>query len=267
MVQTRMTRLARLVVRLYPSAWRARYAAEVLDLLEAAPVRFRDLTELTSGLILERGRALASSPASPRRTEAVLVLFGPVVVLVVVLAATVLGQLLRISAGAWPPSVALTGQVVLMVVVFGSLLARGARAIRQRDVRPSGALSVTLLALFVVTSVSAWGDLVRFDGLDHRVPARLVSVGAGLFFWVMGIGATRGLWPDRTILDAIDRREVAEQQLRLSRAWVEGCHATAVHGHPVPLAEAEAQVAHWETERQSATARLEAMGYLRWDRR
>lgn len=254
-----MTWLARLIVGLYPAAWRERYEAEVLDLLEAAPVRLRDLKELALGLVLERWRQLASSPESPKRTAVVLVLFGPVIVLSVVLAATGAGRMLRGALGAWPPDLANAGEWAVIAVVFASFPIRWAVARLPRR-RLGLGLVVLLVTLFVVVAASAWGDLVRFEGW-RGLSARMAGLMAILLFCYLGSGLTRGYWPDRTILDAIDRRWVAEQQLAMSRAWVAGCHTSAANGLPVPLADAEAQVAHWEAELREARAALDAMGY------
>jgi len=253
-----LTWLARLIVHLYPSAWRERYEAEVLDLLEATPLRLRDLNELVQGLVLERWRQLAASPESPRRTEAVLVLFGPVTVLATVLVAIGAGRMLRGSLGAWPPDWASAGEWVVIAVVFAALPLRWAASRLAR--RPFTGLVVLLALLIVVVAGSAWGDLVRFEGFRGRSDS-MADLMALLLFWFLGGSLTRGFWPDRTILDAIDRREVAQQQLDMSRAWVEGCHRSAASGLPVPLEEAEAQVVQWEDELREADAAVETMGY------
>lgn len=46
MMATYNARLARLIVRLYPAAWRGRYAGEALDLLEARPPTWGDVGDL-----------------------------------------------------------------------------------------------------------------------------------------------------------------------------------------------------------------------------
>jgi hypothetical protein len=256
-----LTWLARLIIGWYPSAWRERYEAEVLDLLEAARVRLRDLKELVQGLVLERWRQLASSPESPRRTAVVLVLFGPVIVLAVVLAATGVGHMLRDAFGAWPETWVDAGEWVMFVVLFGLIPFEWRSKSRRRADQRGVVVGATLAALFVLVAGNAWGDLVRFDGSWRQISWTLADIVVLKLFWVAGIGLTHGLWPDKTIIDAIDRREMAQQQLDMSRAWVEGCHTSAANGLPVPLEEAEAQVARWEAEFRDARAALEAMGY------
>lgn len=256
-----ISRLARAIVRQYPAAWRERYEDEVIGLVNEAPVRIRDLADLAHGLIVERWRELLSSSESPRRTEIVLVVFGPLVVLAVVLSGAALGWLLRTALGPWSPAWADAGEWTLVVLLLGSLPFRW-RAVSPFHERRRGRTLLALLgALFVLVSGSEWGELVRFDGSYRRFSETLATVLALKLFWLVGIGMTRGLWPDKSILDPIMSVDVAEEQLRLSRAWVEGCHLSASNGIPAPLAEAEAQVARWEAELLKAKDALHAMGY------
>jgi hypothetical protein len=55
MLQGLWTRLAGLVVRCYPHAWRDRYEPEMLALIEATPARPAIVIDLLSGLLRERG--------------------------------------------------------------------------------------------------------------------------------------------------------------------------------------------------------------------
>jgi len=65
-----MTRLARAVLRLYPAAWRDRYEAEMVDLVDHRPMRLRDLFDLAAGALdarlhprLVRPAVAAASPS------------------------------------------------------------------------------------------------------------------------------------------------------------------------------------------------------------
>ncbi len=256
-----MTRLAQAIVRRYPTAWRERYEDEVIELVDDAPVRMRDLADLAHGLIVERWRELLSSAESPRRTEFVLVMFGPLVVLSVVLSGAATGWLLRLALGPWSPAWADVGEWALMVLLLASFPFRWRSVLPPHENRRGRMLLVLLAGLFVLVSMSEWGELVRFDGSYRRFSESLATVMALGLFWLIGVGTTRGLWPDKSILDPIMGVEVAEEQLRLSRAWVEGCHVSASQGIPAPLAEAEAQVVHWEAELLKAKEALHAMGY------
>ena len=50
---TRAGALARRIIWLYPRAWRARYADEMIALLDQSPARWRDVVDLASGAVWE----------------------------------------------------------------------------------------------------------------------------------------------------------------------------------------------------------------------
>ena len=254
------TRLARAIVQRYPLAWRERYADEVLELVGAASVRLSDLGDLIHGLIVERWRELVTADHAPRRTQALLGLLGPIVVLTVVLASAGLGRMLQTWGGPWPPQwIGIGGWTV-----FALLLITGVGRMRRMFQRVPAPPGLTLLAalawLSLMVVAAEWGNLIRFEGSGTLLPAS-PSWRRALFFWIVGTGMTRDLWPDKSILDAIDQRDAYDEQLRLARAWVEGCHTTMANGLPAPLAEAEAQVEHLSAELERATAELVARGY------
>jgi len=255
-----LTWLARLIVRTYPSAWRERYEAEVVELVDAAPVRLRDLGDLLHGLLVERWRELVTADHAPRRTQVLLGLLGPVVVLTVVLSSTGLGRMLKTGSGPWPPQWVETGEwtVVALFLIIG---VGRMRRLFQRVPAPPGLTLLTALAWLSLMVVAAeWGNLMRFDLTADALPIP-VSWRRLLLFCLVGTSLTRDLWPDTSILDAIDQRDAYHEQLRLARAWVEGCHTTMANGLPAPLAEAEAQVEHLNRELERATAELAGKGY------
>lgn len=120
-----MTSLASALVRRYPLAWRERYEAEVLALLEDSPPGIRDLLELTRGLFVERVKSWVEPGEHPYRTF--IVLRGCVSVLrvlpaiVLVVGTALAGDAIRMQVGP-PPTVAedlaLAGVLVALCVYY-----------------------------------------------------------------------------------------------------------------------------------------------------
>jgi len=69
------------------------------------------------------------------------------------------------------------------------------------------------------------------------------------------------LWPSRELLRAFAELQGAEQQLRSSRQWVDGCHEMIAKGVPSPLREAEAQVELATRRRDEIKERIHSLGY------
>lgn len=252
--------LAKAIVRRYPAAWRERYEDEVMELVNAAPIRFTDLGELIHGLIVERWRELVTADDAPRRTQAILVLLGPGVILATILVAIAVGRGLTLSIGPWPSQWVDVGEWTFFSLFLVHVLV-STRWLFQRLPAPAGfTLLAGLLSLFVMVALAEWGDIMRFEGSQNVMPVP-VTWRRAIFFWMVGIGLTRGRWPDKSILDAIDQRDAYNEQLRLARAWVDGCHTAMAAGLSAPLADAEAQVQSLQQELDRATAELAAKGY------
>lgn len=253
-------RIARAIVRRYPAAWRERYEDEVLELVNAAPLRLSDLCELLYGLMVERWRELVTADDAPRRTQAILILLGPGVILVTILVAIAVGRGLATTVGPWPSQWVDVGEWTLSGLFLLHVLASTRWLSRRLSVPAWLTLLGGLLSLFVMVALAEWGNIIRFEGSENVMPVP-VTWRRALFFWMIGTGLTRGRWPDKSILDAIDQRDAYEGQLRLAQAWVAGCHTSMASGLPAPLTEAEAQVDHLRRELDRANDELAAKGY------
>ena len=263
-------RLALNLVRRYPAAWRERYEAEVSALIDESPVRLSDLGELFRGLITERARELMSAADKPKRTAAVLTWMPAVFMLIFTAAAVALGQALRRLAGPWSePQQEILGVAIVsfLLVVTGFRIAANRRHWRRPLPKPpvgqspAWLASVLLPCVFIAIACATWADVLFARSDSDSTPWWLHAFIRG-YVYLMVLGhLTASLWPGRELLHALGELEGAEGWLRVNEAWVVSCREWIAKGVPSPLDDALAQVGHWTIERDSARARLQALGY------
>ena len=261
-------RLALKLVRRYPAAWRERYETEVSALIEDSPVRLGDLGELLRGLITERARELVAADDRPRRTAAVLTWMPAVFMLIFTATAVALGLMLRRVAGPWSTTQKETYGVAIVSLMFvlGTVLlvaiVRHARRPHPKSPfaqSPAWVASLLLPCVFMAIVAATWGD-VLFAASDS-LPWWLHAFNRGYLYFLYLGHLTWSLWPGGDLLRALGALEVAEGHLKMNEAWVVSCREWIAKGVPSPLNDALAQVGHWTLERDSARARLQALGY------
>jgi hypothetical protein len=251
-----LRRLAVALVRNYPRPWREKYAGEVVELLEASPVRVRDVGELARGLALERARELIESDERPGRTAAILTWMNPLFALTFMAMAWGLGRGLLSLTGPWSEAGAdLAGWAVAFSLIEVPLAWSAVWLVRRRrrgpgpsppsslpqppwPPRPPGWVSATgLPVLFILITLIAWADLSPWDWLSSS------------------------FLPGSRMLQALARVAGAENQLKSAERWVEGCHTMIAQGVPSPLNEAQALVDRWTAQHAEALEHLHEVGY------
>jgi hypothetical protein len=276
-----LRRLAVALVRNYPRPWREKYAGEVVELLEASPVRVRDVGELARGLALERARELIESDERPGRTAAILTWMNPLFALTFMAMAWGLGRGLLSLTGPWSEAGAdLAGWAVAFSLIEVPLAWSAVWLVRRRrrgpgpsppsslpqppwPPRPPGWVSATgLPVLFILFTLIAWADLSPWDH-PHR-PDFVVYLDALWWMWMWGyqIGwLSSSFLPGSRMLQALARVAGAENQLKSAERWVEGCHTMIAQGVPSPLNEAQALVDRWTAQHAEALEHLHEVGY------
>lgn len=104
--------IARWLVRHYPEPWRARYEDEVLALLDDASVRWRDVIDLSRGLVTERAMSLFEPGDHPAAASVMWVFFTLGTVIAAWLVAAMAGYGLRRLTGPLPAAAGLVGIVL-----------------------------------------------------------------------------------------------------------------------------------------------------------
>ena len=172
------------LLRLYPRTWRQRYEAEVLDLLESRPIRWRDRLDLARGAL-----DAWLHPAQPSTAPAVAALAG---------GGAWLGAALVLAGQPVPPDwpgylvemvpFALVGTSFLLVAVVGCALRLGDGADRF------GRLALAAAVLGQVAWLVAL--LLLAAGLDYGATTALASTAAGFGTVLVGLALLRaGDWP------------------------------------------------------------------------
>ncbi len=176
------------LVRLYPRAWRARYEAEFLAVLEAAPPDRRDLVDIARGAVDAH-----LHPAEPSLVPGLAAVIGGGLW---ILAAVPIAALP--TPPDWPGYLldslpaALLAVVCLVVAVAGTWLREDGRG---GDVgRRLGRVGVGLAVIGHVAWAVALG--ATFAGLGYGAPVAVASTVAGLGTVLVGLALVRaGDWP------------------------------------------------------------------------
>ncbi|NQW04556.1 MAG: hypothetical protein HQ485_11070 [Acidobacteria bacterium] len=275
-----LTRIAAALVSRYPQAWRDRYGDEVLELIEASPLRLSDVSELARGLVVERVRELIESDEHPDRTARILGWMQPAFVMTFMCVTWGIGLGLRGWAGA--PSELLTdaGAVTLIVAAVGVMTTDVVLWWRLRRARRSGAdplpsqfpawAGVALLPLLMVwTAFAVWGDFEGFVGASNPGSYYWFRVYTHIWIPLTLVGRlSSSFWPGRSMLQALARVTNARSGLDVARRSVESCTVWIARGVSSPLGAAEAEVEHWTQELDDARKHLHKIGYrARFERR
>lgn len=153
----------------FPNAWRARYEAEVRDLLEAQPFTWRTTIDLTAACADAWLQSLAL-PASPRLRRAIHVgsRIGAMLLIggIGVLWAGSLAPALE-AAPWWTSSVRITANIAWFVTLLVAVLFFIGPFIEEPDRRPALLPSLNLLSVFFLAvaldgSTARLGDVIGF---------------------------------------------------------------------------------------------------------
>ena len=254
-----MTRTARVVVRLYPFAWRERYADEVLALLDDSHVRLADVFELSRGLIVERAKSLIEPAEHPTLTDwgfravAGVIGIAPAVTLVVG-GATLGGQLAR-WLGKPSDTLSLIAVAACLVVLVVDVGAR-----RVFRVELSRAINLALVfAICLFTVIWRWG----WTPTDS-VPAHFHTGFSWPQLWIWTLVAHRLLgsrFPWRPMFDAVERYQEMLLAVRDARAEVDRCRASTERVAQWRLQPALETLAKREQDCDEARAIVNRYGY------
>lgn len=258
---SRLSRLARAIVRRYPKAWRQRYEIEIAGFIEDAPAGWRDVLDLARGCVVERARAFIEPEAHPTRAWMLLGVarFVPAVAFYGLLVG--LAAVLRDSVPPPPSSVqwaALLSIFPLMAVGFRTLL----RAPNYPTWGPACRVPprwgiATWLALFSLSLV-----VVFWSDPPGNPPSRLGWFGHDTlhwFIWPQPIRKALDLyWPAGLRLSwKLMRIGGLREQLGWARMELRRCESIGAGGvESADLVRAREEVARLERELASALADL-----------
>lgn len=220
--------------------------------------------ELGRGLLVEHAYALFTDEGRPVRTQWVLHLSWPAVILTLLGGAWLIGFGLRAAVGV-PPGLGSQARAFFLALMVFAIAWDGTQWWRTRRFprprHPVWLAVVALIVWFVCVIGLAWAEV---GPLLRQPDSRLVSLHAVMNFyllWVVVSSFLEALWPSERLLEALGRVEVAENELALARQWVAGCHEMAAKGIVSPLDDAEATVARWTAELAEARKAVAALGY------
>jgi hypothetical protein len=252
----------------YPLPWRARYEDEVLQLLEDSPARWRDVADLTRGLLTERALSLFEPGDHPLGTVVTLMLLPFPVVVMCWVSGAFAGSWLRTAFG--PSSVRAGGSPLLGLLLIAGLwlqitwLSRYGRF----DLTPSAAnlsppspqpqWSKKLLRIGVL-----WFCGVFLDALliQWGRPEPLFSSHFPLVI-LLPFGTQI---PIHRLHAEIRYGVTRLQELRILMKWARleltRCESLHASGTSSPLEKARTEVRHLEEQQAEALATLQGMGY------
>lgn len=258
------SRLARAIVQHYPLAWRERYEEEVLALLGQAPVQWRDVIDLSRGLLIEQARSVIEPGDHPALAATVYwVLLAGLRYLpgVVATAATLAAGLwLNRRFGPAPTWVVIAGFVSF--VVGGTCHHKwywpaNRAGIPQNDrlPMPRGRGLAVLLMVFVGFGVVIWA----------RPGGRSEPWQTALWFYMLPGFIASQIRPrftrSREILWAFGALDSVRSQLKWAQMELDRCRILHAEGQWVPLADAEADVQRLRDERDEILGVLHRCGY------
>jgi hypothetical protein len=258
---TTATSVARWMVHRYPAAWRSRYEDEVRDLLDHTSVRWRDVADLTRGLITERTLALFEPGDHPGATSLAFFLFPLSLLACLWLGATVAGHGLQYLVGPLPSAVA--GPIALAEAI--ALLWSHFRFWRKwRGNRENSRAFLwgdrRILPVFGWQWLGVAFAFVLFDQWTIR-PA-FGPAGYSFLLWPVMVGIQTPVHRmGAAIQEAMSELRRAQQEMQWARLELERCESLVAQGQAAPLDAARAEIARIEQAREHALASLHAMGY------
>jgi hypothetical protein len=264
-----MNAIARSIVRCYPRAWRERYEDEVLELIDAGPIRLGDVCGLLRHCISERVLALyePSRHITAYRFISGLALLVYFTVLTVAACAAgalpfLLGAVLRVTLGPFPEQYTdAVGWILLPVFALAVVLhMRQLFRFRHSETTPSPAIGRAAWIMLV-----SYGALVFTIGLSEEFSFRL-ALHHGLFTWLVlqadRLPPAAAQWPGGNLFETLGRLRSARNDLRWARMELDRCEGLYAGRDPGPdLRAARAELSRLTTEEANAMAELDAMGY------
>lgn len=265
--------LANAIAEWYPAAWRARYQAEVLALIDAGTVRLRDVVDLLRGCIRERVLALyePSRHISAYRLISGIALITFLSLLMIgtfAIAAVpfLLGYVIRLAAGPFSPN--LTDAVewallpfFLAVMVWSLIQLWRLQFAHIKSPGPAPAAMATFVWILAACS----GGISFLSGMtadpSYRGPYTHV-----LFSWMLLTNMRQpndGIrWPGSDLFETLGRLRVARYDLRWARMELDRCEGLYEGRDPGPeLRAARAEMTRLTAAEADAMATLDAMGY------
>ena len=250
---SRLSRLARAIVRRYPKAWRQRYEIEIAGFIEDAPAGWRDVLDLARGCVVERARAFVEPEAHPTRAWMLLGLGRYVTALALYAVIVAAAVAVRRAFGEPPASVGYVGFGVSILLMLVGLVAYF-RALRPTPLAPVQRVPAR-------ARVAAW--LFAYAGALVLVywsfpPDRLFSHLSGWSEWYvhpMFIMAALGLYAPsiRRLSGTLMRIGGLREQLGWARMELTRCESLAADGvASADLVRARDEVARLERELASA---------------
>lgn len=173
----------RLLLRLYPAAWRARYEDEFLAVLEERPLSPFDVFDVVLGALDARlrPRSLAIDLA-PRRTNPMnariagfAAIVGGALIIIALPAAWLLGDIPEEVATIVQIAIFLTVEIALLVALIGLSAVQG----RRRPVLTWSAVAVPIAAVVV--------SLLGMAGMAVRGDEPLVAGLSSWYLWSFGL--------------------------------------------------------------------------------
>lgn len=249
------TRLARAIVLRYPPVWRARYADEMLALIDDQPLRWRDVADLARRCLIERARALVE-PADRPRLAAFLAGTAHVLLYVFVGAAftgigVATGWALKQMSAPMSEDVGLVGYLLITIAGCRAMVSFWPRRISKKPV-PFPRVAIWMSVLFVGIVLQNWST-----GLT------------GMAAWPIDMGRvyafaefTDWLWPANPLQDAFRTLGGVRESMKWARMELTRCETLAASGRHVPeLANARAEMDRLLAAERDAMAILRGAGY------
>ena len=260
-----LRQLARVIVSRYPAAWRERYADEVLDLIDNAPVRVFDVGELFRNMLLEQVRAAVDLE---RPTEAATKVmrwkFFAVGMTVVVTLSTSL--FLR---WARPLSAFEVERVTMLALMFWlALLGLWAmhtwrqrrRAKDDRSPFPVWVAIVCLPAHLLATTCWLWAGFIHVSDYSYSLQwmkwiqplNHSLYLGGPVSAWLM-----MQIWPGQRLVQLLTEFQLADGAVEGAKGYIASCEEWIAKGVPSPLSDAKVALEQRILERDVIRERLD----------
>ncbi len=274
-----MNAIARLIVCWYPTAWRERYEHEVMELIDAGPVRLGDVCGLLRHCITERVLALyePGRHISAYRFISGMALFAYITVMffaVIVVGSIpfVLGFVVQRLAGPfsadWLDTLAWLFLSVFLLLVVPAWV----RLFRLQLRRQAGAPLPPVAARLRWMVIGGYAGLMFFVGLEVGLEAEVSFRGlyhhflrswvVMYFLWALPEDYDDLRWPGRGLFETLGRLRSVRYDLRWARMELDRCEGLYAGRDPGPeLRAARVEMERLLAEEAAALGQLDAMGY------